>query len=175
MPGFEPLIELEHIKRLKYRYMRALDTQNWDLMADCFTADVSCWYSGGALSTSGRDNVVGMLKEYCPPGFVSSHIAVHPEIDLLDDTRAEGVWRMEDLVNYTSPTGYRAGGTGEKITGGERMQGAGYYYDSYSKTEDRWQISRTGFIRLFELIDWPDDRKPNLFVPPNRGVRAADT
>jgi len=33
------LVEIELIKRLKYKYARCLDQKLWDEIAECFTAD----------------------------------------------------------------------------------------------------------------------------------------
>ena len=37
----EDLVEIELIKRLKYRYMRCLYQKLWDEMTTCFTPDVT--------------------------------------------------------------------------------------------------------------------------------------
>jgi CMP-2-keto-3-deoxyoctulosonic acid synthetase len=135
---------------LKYRYMRAVDTQDWDLLATVFTANARTWYSSGTLSASGRENIVAMLSGAMRPSIYSSHIALHPEITLTSATTAKGSWRFEDIVHFSEPDPALvvAG-----IQGGERLIGAGYYYDEYEKENDQWKIASTGYVRLFEATE----------------------
>jgi hypothetical protein len=42
------LEDLEEIKRLKYRYLRALDTKAWDELAETLAEDATTEYSDGA-------------------------------------------------------------------------------------------------------------------------------
>ncbi len=44
------LIEIEHIRQLKYRYLRFLDQKRWEDMAGLFTEDATAAYSGGKYS-----------------------------------------------------------------------------------------------------------------------------
>ena len=57
------LVEIEAIKRLKYKYMRCLDQKRWDEIAECFTADATAAYSGGKYSYDGRDAIVEFLRK----------------------------------------------------------------------------------------------------------------
>ena len=40
MSGMADLETIEAIKRVKYRYLRALDTKHWDDFADTLTEDI---------------------------------------------------------------------------------------------------------------------------------------
>src|SRR6476661_11040723 len=67
-PGREPprmtpedLVEIELIKRLKYRYARCLDLKLWDEIASCFTSDAVAAYSGGGYSFEGREAIIAFL------------------------------------------------------------------------------------------------------------------
>ena len=71
----QDLVTIHEITQLKYRYMRAVDTQDWDLLATVFTANARTWYSSGTLSASGRDNIVAMLSSAMKPSMYTSHIA----------------------------------------------------------------------------------------------------
>ncbi len=55
------LIEIEAIKRVKYRYIRCLDQKLWDEMATCFTDDAIAAYSGGKYRYEGRDAILEFL------------------------------------------------------------------------------------------------------------------
>ena len=49
--------DLEQVKALKYRYLRALDTKDWDAFAATLTEDVTGDY-GEKLSFGDRDELV---------------------------------------------------------------------------------------------------------------------
>jgi hypothetical protein len=162
------LIELHEISQLKFRYIRGIDTQDWPLVESCFTEDASVWYSGGQFSQAGRDTIMEFLRDLLRPSFVSSHIALHPEIQLTSPTTAEGIWRLQDVVHFTeaNPVFDHA-----NIQGGEEMNGAGYYYDQYAKTADGWKISKTGYVRIYEAIERPQGRSGfHVECDPARGV-----
>lgn len=169
MTTVQDLIDFHGITQLKYRYLRGLDTHQWELLESCFTEDAFAWYSGGAFTHRGRRQIVDFLKELIPPAFVSSHIAVHPELKLTGANLAEGIWRLQDIVYFTEPNPVFAHG---HIEGGEEMTGAGYYYENYAKEADGWKISSIGYVRIFEVIE----RKParadaELTVDLDRGIR----
>src|SRR5438045_1286679 len=95
----DDLVEIELIKRLKYKYARCLDQKLWDEMAECFTADAHAAYSGGGYSFDGRDAIVDFLRNSMgAETFLSSHKMHHPEIDLTGPDTAHGVWALDDVV-----------------------------------------------------------------------------
>jgi len=57
------LIEIEAIKRLKYKYMRCIDMKLWDEIATTFIPEATCSYSAGHYSYEGRDEIVAWLKK----------------------------------------------------------------------------------------------------------------
>lgn len=144
----DQVIAYHNIARLKYRYMRALDTHDWELMRGCFSDNARAWYSGGKYATQGRNAIVDLLKTLVVPNsFVGSHIALHPELDLIGKNEATGVWRMQDIVHFLDD---RTRYENFEIKGGEMMVGAGYYYDEYVNIAGQWFISSTGYERIFE-------------------------
>ena len=42
----EDLVELELIKRLKYRYLRSIDQKLWDSLESCFVPEATARYGG---------------------------------------------------------------------------------------------------------------------------------
>ena len=164
------LIEFHEIEQLKYRYIRALDTQDWDLLEACFTPDAHAWYSNGEFVHDGASQIRQFLEELCSPAFVSSHIVAHPELKLTSSDTAEGIWRLQDIVFFTEPNPAFAHGN---IQGGERMDGAGYYYDEYRKDEGAWRISSIGYVRIFEQIARRAALEGiDVSVEPSRGMRS---
>jgi len=170
MTNINDLIEFHEIAQLKYRYCRALDTHQWDLMEQCFTEDAQTWYSGGHFTHQGRSNIVSFLKTLLNDSCVGSHTVTHPEIKLTSPTTAQGIWRLQDIVYFTAANPTFAHGA---IQGGEAMTGACYVYEEYRKEAAGWKISRTGYERIFEVIE----RKParaniELSINPGLGLRS---
>jgi hypothetical protein len=164
----EELATIHEITQLKYRYLRCIDTQDWKTIATLFTKNARTWYSGGKLAAEGRDKIVAMLSVSMKPSIYSSHIGLHPEITLTGPTTAKGSWRFEDVVHFLAPDPTLI----TPAKGGERLIGAGYYYDEYEIEDGQWKIASTGYVRLFEAVEEPQDH-PNMKVhcEPARGKR----
>lgn len=144
----EDLVEIELIKRVKYRYLRGLDQKDWDAVASCFTTDATAAYSGGKYSYEGRDAILEFLvRSMGSESFLSSHRCHHPEIDLTGATTATGTWALEDTVIETT----------FDIT----IRGAAFYVDEYVKVDGEWKIATTGYKRSFEEIQ-PRGSVPGL-------------
>ena len=165
----EDLLQIREIEQLKYRYLRALDTHNWDLMAQCFDEQAEVWYRDGNYSFKGRDNILSFLRDQVTDTVICSHIALHPEVSLTGPDTATGVWRLQDIVHFT---GSHSGAQEGDIRGGEKMEGAAYYFDDYVKREGKWLIAKTGYVRIFETISPKDDRaNEQLKVDSKLGVK----
>jgi hypothetical protein len=137
------LLEIEAIKRVKYKYLRCLDQKLWDEMRDVFTDDAVAGYSGGKYSYDGRDAIIDFLvRSMGAETFHSSHRVHHPEIDLTSGTTAVGTWAMDDVVVMTD----------WNLT----VRGAAFYEDEYRKVDDAWKISRTGYKRTYEEVQGRD-------------------
>jgi SnoaL-like domain len=135
----EDLVEIELIKRLKYRYARCLDLKLWDEIASCFTSDAVAAYSGGGYSFEGQEAIVDFLRRSMgAETFHSSHKMHHPEIDLTGSETATGVWALDDVVVMTD----------FELT----IRGCSFYEDEYTKHDGTWRIRRTGYKRVFEEI-----------------------
>jgi len=139
------LQQIELIKRLKYKYMRALDTNNWEELRDCFSEDAVSNYDSGKYSFEGRENIIAFLKQFMDrPTQVTQHHAHHPEIDITSDTTAKGIWCLQDFVIDLDAN----------IT----LRGAGIYHDEYEKVDGEWKIKLTGYNRIYEEIEERSDR-----------------
>lgn len=130
-------MEIRAIERLKYRYLRCLDTKQWDDLADTFTEGATCAYDSGRYAYSGRQAIMDFLRSVLgDPKIVSMHHAHHPEIDLLDSTHARGRWYLEDMVIFTEANLV--------------LRGGAFYDDRYVKVGGEWLIEHTGYERTFE-------------------------
>ena len=133
------LEEIEAIKQLKYRYFRCLDSKLWDELADCFTEDAVTSYDSGKYGFEGREAIMKFLREGLgDPKIVSMHHGHHPEIVLTAADTARGTWYLEDYVIFAE--------------GGTELHGAGFYNDEYVKTDGRWRLRSTGYVRTYEEI-----------------------
>lgn len=131
---------IEAIKQVKYRYFRSLDCNDWDLFTSCLTQDCTAAYSDGKLCFEGRDAIVNFMRDNMSgPDFLSMHHDHHPEISLLGDDEAKGVWYLEDtIISLTRKT---------------RLYGAAIYEDSYRREGGQWLIASTGYRRTFEIME----------------------
>ncbi|HUM00272.1 MAG TPA: nuclear transport factor 2 family protein [Mycobacterium sp.] len=124
----------EAIERVKYRYLRALDTKDWEAFADTLTEDVTGDY-GGRLHFTNRDELVDYMRSSIGPGVITEHHVTHPEITV-DGDDATAMWYLQDRVIATEFN--------------FMLIGAAFYHDTYRRTPDGWKISTTGYDRTYE-------------------------
>jgi ketosteroid isomerase-like protein len=133
----EQLWDIEQIKQLKARYFRFLDAKDWDAYADLFTEDCVHFLPQEAPKPQvSNEEYLRDLKVQLGNG-VTTHHGHMPEITLLSDTEAEGIWAMFDYVQVDSPRG--------RVS----IMGYGHYFETYRKCADgRWRISSKRNVRL---------------------------
>ena len=156
------LVALEEIKNLKHRYLRCVDTKNWDELADVLDADVTADYGtptyGKPLSLTGRDALLGFLRDKLGPDVITTHMAGQPEIAIDGDT-ATGTWAFQDTVIATE----------HRVV----IAGAAFYEDRYVRCADgRWRIRHTGYQRTYEVMLSLDDL-PSFRLTANRWALSA--
>jgi hypothetical protein len=137
------LEDIQAITQLKHRYFRLLDHHDWKALRECFTQDVETHYENGHYRFAGIDEVMRFLSESLE-GLRSSgrrgiHLGHHPEIELLSETQAHGLWTLH-AVSLDRDRG-RAG----------RQES--FYEDDYRKIDGVWRISRTGYT-TFSQGSW---------------------
>jgi bile-acid 7alpha-dehydratase len=143
------LLEIEAIKRLKYRYIRCLTTANWDEMEGLLTEDVTTTYSDGKYSFEGREDLMRFLRQSHDSAspLVGIWQVQHPEITLTSDTTATGIWFMRHYnINKRAKTA---------------EQQCAYYHDEYVKEDGDWVIRTTGYSRILEE-HWKLEDLPSL-------------
>lgn len=126
--------DLTAIKQLKYRYVRLLDTKQWDEFAECFIPEATADYAG--LAFADRDALVSYMRENLTERVISMHNVHHPEIVVNGDT-ASGVWYLHDKVFA--------------LDWDVALEGAAFYRDQYVRTNDGWRLARTEYQRTWEL------------------------
>ena len=133
----EDLVEIESIKQVKYRYLRAVDTRDWELLATTLTDDATSAYSSGKLSYKGRDAIIEFLRASMPErDMLTSHKVHQPEIVLTGPDTADARWGLEDVVII--------------LSAGLTLRGAAIYEDQMVKQDGQWRIAHTGYRRLYE-------------------------
>ncbi len=134
----EQLWDIEQIKQLKARYFRYLDTKDWDAFEALFTEDCLHYLplESSVTAAVSNEEYFADLKSALGAG-VTTHHGHMPEITLLSDNEAEGIWAMFDYVQTDLPSGPL------------NIQGYGHYYETYRKGPDgRWRISSKRNVRL---------------------------
>jgi uncharacterized protein (TIGR02246 family) len=132
--SLEDLTEIEAIRQLKARYFRLMDTKAWEEWADVFTRDARLqWGPEESDAFEGRDQIVAGVSSALE-GAVTCHQGHMPEIELLGETSAKGVWAMSDLIDHSEFD----------------LRGYGHYFEEYSKQDGRWRIRNTRLTRLRE-------------------------
>ncbi|KHO24803.1 bile acid 7-alpha dehydratase [Mycolicibacterium setense] len=130
--------DIDDIKQVKYRYLRALDTKHWDEFADTLTEDIAGDYGqsmGKTLHFTDRDSLVDYMKSSLGAEVITEHRVAHPEIEVNGD-EATATWYLQDRVIVPSLN--------------FMLFGSAFYHDRYRRTADGWKISATGYDRTYD-------------------------
>lgn len=144
------LADIVEIHQLFAARLRALDMKDWDLYAACHTGDVRGQTYGdhpGATTPDenapvydyvGIPGMIARIRDFIegPVPLITCHHGHNPEITLLSETEASGIWAMEDRLWWSD---------GERR---EMMHGHGHYHETYRKVDGRWLISFRKLTRL---------------------------
>jgi len=119
-----------------------------EALTDLLTEDVRVDYVGGSYrwQFEGRSAFLEALAQACTAQAVSRHTGHHPEIDVLTETTARGVWYLTDMF-ISLP---------EKIV----TEGSALYRDEYVKQDGAWRIKVSTYERIYERVE-------RLAEPPN--------
>lgn len=133
--------DFEAIKQLKARYLRAVDTRDWELVRANLTDDF--FVNSGHHHTKGADNVVAYLSAALDD-MVTVHHAHMPEIEVTSPTTATGIWAYEDLARYPD---------------GRRMDGYGHHHETYEKIDGTWKMKSQTMAWVYQ--DMKDMQLPH--------------
>lgn len=134
------LLEIEAIKQLKARYFRTVDTFDLEGWLICFTEDCRLKFDGDVArrnaaappyaTLEGRQAVIDFWN-----GNANRVESVHhghmPEIEILSENEARGIWAMEDIVEFTDSF----------------LHGYGHYHETYRKVDGEWRIATLHLTR----------------------------
>ena len=136
----EQLIAIEAIKKLKARYFRCMDMQDWAGLAETMTDDIDFEHPsiGRHLSSTA---VMAGLKKRLEPLALTLHHGSMPEITVHSPSTASGIWSLHSCV-------MRAGSVGGE---GMRLQhGYGRYFDTYDCTAGEWRLKTLRLEHLYK-------------------------
>ncbi len=133
------LMDMEAIRQLKYAYFRCIDTANLEELATLFHDDVLVHFKGGNYEwkLTGKDEYVSNVGQAFNSRAVGHHNGHHPEIQVLSDTEATGIWYLADNMWVLDHSFFTTG--------------TALYWDRYEKVDGRWLIRETRYERVYEL------------------------
>jgi hypothetical protein len=142
MNDLERLLAIEAIKRVKAKYFWCLDHKDWEgWKRDVFAPDAKLFVPEVRPEPwAGIDVIIPWVKENAG-NQISVHHGHMPDIEILSDDRAKGVWAMEDTLrlpqDQPAPLGYTY------------LHGYGHYHETYVKLASGWRIDSTKLTRLY--------------------------
>jgi hypothetical protein len=142
------LMDIEAIKQLKHAYFRCTDTANLAEMADLLHEDVTVDFVGGFYEwkLEGKAAYLESLRVSFHREAVGHHNGHQPEIQILSETEASGIWYLTDnmwVLNHNFFT-----------------TGTALYWDRYVKVGSRWTIRSTSYRRIYEISRQLDEAPP---------------
>jgi len=133
------LEDREAIRALKARYFFSCDRKDPAGMRACFADGPVAIDYGAVGKFENADALVEVFTAIaCHPHMVELHHAANPQIEVLDDTRARGLWNLHYQLIDTRQ---------RRLT-----QLAGFYEDEYRKARGAWKISATRFTVTSTLV-----------------------
>jgi hypothetical protein len=151
------------IKQLKARYIRFVDTKQWELWRRLFTED--CHFHGTARDYVDPDAFVAGTRERLH-GAISIHHGHMPEIVLQTQTTAIGMWAFFDRVEFQEEREASPNGAYGFI-------GSGHYEESYRKDDGLRRISfpRITRFKLDGMLE-PSQHSLQTCAPLSLGCEA---
>ena len=136
------LEDIRAIEVLKWRYLRACDRKQPDLVRACFTDDAVIDFEGFPLFTD-PDSFVAIFREWgCKPSIVDMHHGQNPIVELTGPDSARGWF---DLYFFQIDT-----------EASRHTQLAISYDDAFVRRDGRWLIARSVGRRLSMLVSHVD-------------------
>ena len=146
------LVEIDAIRTLKARRIRALDLHEWGTYEALHAPDYEADNEGEEPVRGAKENAERLRKLYEEVGMVSVHHVHSPEITLLSPTSAEGIWAMEDRLFWQQD--------GEQ----HWLNGFGFYYERYEKRSGDWLFTSRRLRRTKVMLS-PGARIGNYVAP----------
>ena len=143
------LMDIEAIRQLKHAYFRCVDTANFAELADLFHEQVTVHFIGGTYEwkLNGKAEYLAAVTQAFHNQSIGHHNGHHPEIQILSETEATGIWYLADNM--------------WQLNSNHFTTGTAIYWDRYQKVDGRWLIRETRYRRIYELnSQLPETPKP---------------
>jgi hypothetical protein len=127
------LVDLEAIKVLKARYLRLLDTKQWQELPALFTEDAIVTLGSGRELRGAQGIVDSLAKGLAEKQ--SEHHGHMPEIAFMGPDKASGIWALYEYQLLPE-----AANEPPKVA-------FGYYHDEYERAGEDWKISSMRVVR----------------------------
>jgi hypothetical protein len=133
------MMDMEAIKQVKHAYFRCLDTANMEELATLCHPELSVHYTGGdyEIKLDGRDQFIGAMTQAFNAEGVGRHNGYMPEIQMVSETEATGIWYLYD--HYWA------------LNAKHLTHGTALYWDRYLKVDGRWAIKETKYQRIYQI------------------------
>lgn len=131
---------IEEIKRLKAAYFRYLDLHWWDELRRLFTDDAVFDIAESTGAPSSPDEFLDRVRRHLDTALTVHHGHM-PEITVVDEDHAHGVWAMYDLVEPAADSGFPV------------LTGFGHYTERYRRVDAHWRICGLRLTRLSRTVD----------------------
>ena len=135
----QALEDISAIRDLKYRYLRACDRKEPEVVRDCLDPNGAIIAYEGFPRFENRDDFVAIYQAMgCKPNIIDMHHGHNPQITLTGADSATGIW---DLYFNSIDT-----------EAGTVLQMACVYTDTYTRHGGRWWIRETSTRRTSFLL-----------------------
>ncbi len=129
------LLAREEIRELRYRYCRAIDARDFEVVEACFTPNVCIDY-GVVGKFESRDALLSMMRSYAESNsIIGLHTALNPIIEFTSSDNA--------IVHWVSQFSSHDPDTGTSV------KQSGTFTDHCIKTEFGWRIQSAAYNMLF--------------------------
>lgn len=139
MNDVQKLIEIEAIRTLMAKRVRCIDEKDWNGLASVYSDDCKSYSFGDAAGT-GEPTIGGRAIADATAKVLTDLKTVHqvhfPEIEFQSDTRATGIWPLNDVL------------ASERDGKRTWMRAYGHYRQSYEKFAQGWLITQHRLTRL---------------------------
>jgi SnoaL-like domain len=140
MNDLDKVLAIEEIKRVKSKYFYGLDHKDWDLWRrEVWAPTGKLIVPEASIEAIGLDAIIAYTSKSTADQ-VSVHHGHMPDIEIVSETRATGVWAMEDRLYRTKEHPLEDGSC--------FLHGFGHYHEEYIRLEVGWRIASTRLTRL---------------------------
>ena len=140
------MMDMEAIKNVKHAYFRCIDTANWEELKTILHSDLKTHYMGGGyeFKLGSCAEFIATMEQAFHGEAIGRHNGYMPEIQILSETEATGIWYLYD--HFWS------------LDANHLTHGTALYWDRYVKEDGRWQIAETNYQRIYQINETLTER-----------------